>query len=208
MTPFTHSIDAYIAHRKDAALAEVGRLRHEVLSYPARAAIIDTIAANCTPNIPELRGQTQAEKTSDDYLEVIVPFVGDAFFINLRPSQYNDPQLPFEVSGNAFVVTIPDDDNLEKPLERFVNSTNANLASMRQEFERGLKTLRAELEAAAITRLAHLEAEKARHAKIPFPVKDNRTRNSRLFHRFPKMIIAATRSTGRHDSMKKGMTLS
>src|SRR5271154_4565690 len=75
---------------------------------------------------------------------------------NLRPSQYNDPQLPFEVSGNAFVVTIPDDDNPETPLERFVNSTNANLASMRQEFERGLKTLRAELEAAAITRLAHL----------------------------------------------------
>jgi hypothetical protein len=208
MAPFTHSIDAYIAHRKDAALAEVGRLRHEVLSYPARAAIIDTIAANCTPDIPELRGQTQTEKTSDDYLEVIVPFVGDAFFINLRPSQYNDPQLPFEVSGNAFVVTIPDDDNLEKPLERFVNSTNANLASMRQEFERGLKTLRAELEAAAITRLAHLEAEKARHAKLPFPVKDNRTRNSRLFHRFPKMIIAATRSAGRHNSMKKDMTLS
>ena len=95
-----------------------------------------------------------------------------------------------------------------KPLERFVNSTNANLASMRQEFERGLKTLRAELEAAAITRLAHLEAEKARHAKLPFPVKDNRTRNSRLFHRFPKMIIAATRSAGRHNSMKKDIPLS
>ena len=61
-----------------------------------RAGIIETIAANCTPNIPELQGQTQAEKTLDDYLEVIVRFVGDVFFITYADPGTIDPLLPFE----------------------------------------------------------------------------------------------------------------
>jgi hypothetical protein len=177
---------SYVESLKAQAIGEVRALSIENLSEPALAGVLDTIAAKHTPiflvlEAPSVGIKRQKTVDRDDFglqqtttielLEVTIPFKGDVRLLRMRPSSMSMPDIPFDVRGTSFVVTVLDDQNAGPRIERFCNSMRENFRAMKIDLEKYLATLRPALTEAARQRVNELQAERARHANLPFPVK-------------------------------------
>jgi hypothetical protein len=89
----------------------------------------------------------------------------------VSPSNLSIPDLPFVVRGTSFIVTVLDDQNTKLRIERFCDSMRENFRVLKLDLERYLPELRSALDRAAERRLKELQAERARHANLPFPVR-------------------------------------
>lgn len=176
----------FVEELKKKATAEVNLLSMQDLSDPALAGRLDRIAANYMPKFLVLEAPTQGIKKSrrvdrDDYgmhesrvvnyLDVVIPFQGDADLLRISPSRRSIPALPFVAEGNSLVVSVQDDERTKKSIEDFCFSMRENFSVMRQDLEGYLPQLRPALSDAAQRRLNTHKAEAERHAKLPFPVR-------------------------------------
>ena len=140
----------YAEHLKQQAVAEVNALPVELLSDPALAGHLDKIAAKYSPEFLEIEAPSHADKIQktierDDYgchntaviqyLEVSIPFKGDVKLLQVSPSSCSIPDLPIEVRGKSFVVTVQDDQNVGPRVERFCNSMRENFRAMKLDLE-------------------------------------------------------------------------
>ena len=186
MSVFETSAYTYVEDLKGQAIREVRALSFEVLSNPSLAGVLDKIAAKYTPEFLVLEAPSEGLKRQksverDDYglhqtttiqfIDVIIPFRGDGRLLQVAPSSLSIPDLPVEIRGASFVVTVLDDHNAGVRIERFCNSMRENFRAMKADLERSLAVLRPALIEAARDRVNELQAERARHANLPFPVK-------------------------------------
>jgi hypothetical protein len=182
VSPYT-----YVEGLKEKAVREVRALSFDVLSDPALAGVLDKIAAKYTPNFlvleaPSVGIKKQRTVETDDYgfqrsttiqlLDVTVPFKGDVGLLQVAPSSQSVPDFPTDVRGTSFVVTVPDDQNAGTRIDRFCNSMRENFRAMKADLEKYFASLRPALAEAARQRVNELQAERARHASLPFPVRE------------------------------------
>lgn len=174
MNLFKHPVSSYVASVRDAAIRDVKNFSEHQLADPALAGYLDAIAAKHTPKPPLIGAPSGADKIADPTIQVSIPIKGDMKLMELRPSQTNDPGFMFHLHDTSLVVTVPDDDTTQACVSAFCKSISISLQSLAQDLEKGFASLRADLDAVAAERLSQIKAEKARHAKLGFPVRDSR----------------------------------
>lgn len=176
----------YVERLLQRAIEDVRRLPLEVLSDPSLAGKLDVIAENYKPEYLILGDPTGAVRTANpprtdsftghtfhtSKLSVTIPFTGDARLLEVSPSNTSIPDLPCEITGHGFVVTVSDDENAKTRIDRFVHQMRENFRCMKIDFERELPRLRKMLDQAAEMRRRELERNKANAERLGFPIRE------------------------------------
>lgn len=175
---FTVPLFAEIQERTAKAIHQVAALPPGVMRNPAMAGEVEKIIEQFGVEIPELRPEQKSGKRrverSNGYertlIDVTIPTTGDAQALRLQPSNSPIFQIPISLTRNGIVVTLADNDGLEREIDDFVARVQPAIALLKHEATLYLPSLRQAVERAAQERLVALRDQDERDKKRKFPI--------------------------------------
>jgi len=184
---FEKSLYAVKEENLRLATQRVQALSEPELLVPSLQARLDTIADEFTLQVARLRpderrGKRRVEqRESSDYgrhqvvevslIDVTIPFVGDPKSLMIAPSRCHVIERPAIANSNSIVVSLVDDENLDRNVDDFVMRVNENLDNLRSEMDSLRNEIKTEIQTIADRRLALVKAQKERDSKRSFPIE-------------------------------------
>jgi hypothetical protein len=169
-----------------AAVLEVNNLGRQTILDPALAGLLDKIVSYHTLEVATLepaakRGSRRdTQRTINDYgepktitipiMDVRIPFQGDAKSFGFAPTQCLVPSIPCEVKEDHLLITLEDDQNLQRRVDEFIQQISQNLQLLRTEMAGWPAQLRERLNQVANARRSQIEAQNERNKNLDFPV--------------------------------------
>jgi hypothetical protein len=168
-----------------SATRDVEQLDRRAFSDPALAGQLQEIGEKHSLSVARLnkagmegkRRDTQREGADawgdrrtfkQAWLDVTIPFTGDAESFKIAPSNCAIPSYPATVERNAITVTVPDDDNAERNVQTFFDQMSGNLERLRAEYEQSRPQLDQAIKQAADRRQQQIAVEQERNKKFSF----------------------------------------
>jgi len=99
-----------------------------------------------------------------------IPFRGDPISFQLAPANCTLPSLPCEVRSDHLFISLPDDADVERNVDQFVQQVSQTLEALRVEVATWFAQLRAVLEKVASARIKQIASEEDSHGTPGFPV--------------------------------------
>ena len=177
-------------HSIQNAVAEVERLDRRVFSDPALGGVLQGIVDKYSVDVARLNTDPKAivaelveeQRVVNDVwgdrrlvtikrLKVSIPFIGEAECLRVAPSRSAVPSHRADIGTSAVSITIPDDDNADREVKTFCEQVQANLDTLRQEYECDKPQLEQAVSQAAERRKAQIAAENERDGKRSFTVR-------------------------------------
>jgi hypothetical protein len=118
---------------------------------------------------PDGWGDMQTIKQT--FLDVTIPFEGEADSFKISPSRGVIPGHHCAVQMDTLTLTIPDNDKAQGDVDMFVSQLNQNLDTLRSDFQKLKPQLEQEISQAAERRKQKINAENERDKKLAFPVQ-------------------------------------
>jgi hypothetical protein len=170
------------------AVDEVDSLDRRLFSDPALAGRLHAITQRYSLEVARLEkegiegtaGQQQArindgrdgsQAVLRGWLDIRIPFTGDAESFRICPSRSVIPSQAAEIRAQQLVITLPDDDSTERQVQTFVSQLHQNLDALRAEYEQAKPQLEQAVQQAADRRRAQILAEGERDKRLSFPVR-------------------------------------
>jgi hypothetical protein len=169
-----------------AAAQDVQKLDSEVFNDPTFGGHLERIAAKYAVEVARFEGEATAnrrseEKERDDgwggrhrvkitWLDVSIPFVGEAETFRVAPSSWSTPNNQVAIGNNSLTISVMDDDRAETVVENFKKTVSGNLQTLRSEYERVKPELEQRIQQAASERKAQIDAQDARDKTRSFRV--------------------------------------
>ena len=104
------------------------------------------------------------------FVDVAIPFTGDAKSFELAPNACQIIGGDWEIRGQELIVTLPDDQNLQRDIDGFVAIVSSNLDKLRAEAAQAQGNIQRAVENAANQRRAEIADEKERDKSRNFPI--------------------------------------
>jgi hypothetical protein len=168
------------------AAQDVQKLDRKLFSDPALAGHLVKIAAKYGVEVAQLDGEATAKRRSEEkerddgwggrhrvtitWLDVSIPFVGEAETFRVAPSSWSSPNNEVVIGANKLTISVIDDDRAETVVENFKKTVGGNLQTLRSEYERVKPELEQRIQQAANDRKAQIDAEDARDKARSFRV--------------------------------------
>lgn len=184
---FDKSWSAVVDGAVRAAIAEVDKLDSSEFLKPSLPSSLDRIAGKFTLQVARLRPdekrgkRREFEREISDYglertvkaseVDVSIPFDGEAQSFEIAPSSttlvYGSK---VQVLSSELILTVSDDDQIERRVDEFVKPVTENLDRLRVEVERDLPRIRDAIDNRARQRKEEIERQKERDSKRSFPI--------------------------------------
>jgi len=161
---------------EQSAIREVEQLDRRAFSDPNLAGILDRIANHFSLQVatlqPEakrrMRRNVQREISDSGMARTVtigivdfkIPFRGDPISFQLAPANCTLPSLPCEVRSDHLFISLPDDDDVERNVDQFVQQASRTLEALRAEVATWFSRLRAVLEKVASEKINQIASEK------------------------------------------------
>lgn len=173
------------AHALRLAADDVEKLDRKAFSDPSLAGQLEKIAQKYEVDIARLEGEVtawrrEAEREISDYgdrrrikqiwLDISIPFKGEAECFRVHPSSYSYPPFDAEISNSALKISLLDDANADQQVKNFMTVVSKNLEALKADYERGKPELRQTIERVAAARTAKINDENARDSTRSFRV--------------------------------------
>ena len=171
-----------------AAAAEVQKLNRKLFKDPSLGGILQSIAKKYEIEVARFQGEMTAERRTverqgqdgwGDYrmikttwLDVSIPFVGEAETFRIAPSSMTVPSKRVRIGRNALTVSVVDNDGADSEVQNFKTLVEGNLQILRNEYQQHKPQLEQAIQQAATQRKAQIDAEDARDQSRSFRVKN------------------------------------
>jgi hypothetical protein len=171
-----------------AAAAEVQKLDRRLFKDPSLGGVLQSIAAKYEIEVARFEGEMIADRRTverqgqdgwGDYrmikttwLDVSIPFVGDAETFRIAPSRMTVPSKRVRIGPNSLTVSVLDNDVADREVQEFKNMVEGNLQILRNEYQQHKPQLEQAIQQAAMQRKAQIDAEDARDQTRSFRVKN------------------------------------
>lgn len=171
-----------------AAVADVQKLDRKLFKDPSLGGILQSIAKKYEIEVARFEGEMSAERRTEErqgqdgwgdyrmikttWLDVSIPFVGEAETFRIGPSSMTLPSKRVRIGRNALTVSVVDDDRADSEVQSFRNLVEGNLQVLRTEYQRHKPELEQAIQQAATQRTAQIDAEDARDQTRSFRVKN------------------------------------
>jgi hypothetical protein len=185
---FQKSFHAIWQHTLRVATEEVQKLDRRVFNDPALGGVLARIAAKYDIEVARFEGEATAKRRTEEregrdswgdhrkfkatWLDVSIPFVGEAETFRVAPSSWSVPNNKVTVGRNTLTISVADDDRADAAVESFKKTVSGNLQTLRAEYERVKPQLAEAIQQAADGRKAEIGAEDERDKKRSFTVKN------------------------------------
>ena len=170
------------------AVAEVNKLDRRVFSDPALGAILQEIVEKCSLEVAQLNKQgieghaRQQQAQANDgwggvqtvaqgWIDVTIPFTGDADSFRVAPSRSAIPSHAIEIRNQQLVLSLLDDNSAEQTVQTLCTQISQNLDVLRTEYEQARPQLEQAVHQAADRRKAQIAAEGERDKTFSFPIR-------------------------------------
>jgi hypothetical protein len=183
---FKNSWGQYQMDCSDSAVREVHSLPKSQFNQPSLAGVLERIAAKYKLVVATLQPdkkqgtRREVDQPIDDYgrqitmrvtfVDVAIPFTGDAKSFELAPNACQMIGGDWEIRGQELIVTLPDDQNLQRDIDGFVAIVSSNLDKLRAEAAQAQGNIQRAVENAANQRRAEIADEKERDKSRNFPI--------------------------------------
>lgn len=187
MALFDSSWAAQKISAEQSAVEAVKNLDRQTIFDPGLAGELDRIVSYHTLNVAELqperiKGKRRGvEGFRDDYgesrkvtiqvMDITIPFQGDAISFHLSPSYCTTPSQRCEIKDDHLVVTMADDENVQRNVDQFVQQVTQNLGALRSEVTKWVPQIRATLDQVARARMKDIASQNERDKGLKFPVE-------------------------------------
>lgn len=169
-----------------AAVADVQKLDRKVFKDPSLGGILQSISEKYKIEVAHLQGEMSATRRTEErqrqdgwgdyrmmkttWLDVGIPFAGEAETLRIGPSSMTLLDRRATIGRNTLTISVTDDDRAEAEVQNFKQMVEANLQTLRTEYERNRPQLEQAIQQAASQRKAQIEAEDARDKGRSFRV--------------------------------------
>ena len=179
--PFHHAWQ----HALKLAVADVEKLDRKLISDPSLVGELEKIAGIYEVDVARFEGEVtakrrEAEREISDYgdrrkikqtwLDIWIPFKGEAECFRVNLSSYSYPPFDAEISGNSLKVSVLDDTQADQQVKNFMAVVSKNLEALKTDYERCKPELRQTIQQAAAARTAKINEEQARDSTRSFRV--------------------------------------
>jgi hypothetical protein len=168
------------------AIERTKKISPTELLAPSLAGTLDKIASEFTLAIAKLKPDeikgTRRKRISrrNDYgqmidveisvIDVTIPFDGDPESFKFAPSHSNIIDDAVEIHAAGLQISLPDDDNLDKMVKRFVAMVQENLDGLSKELSGLKEQVRNQIEVVANSRVEQIKKENERDKGRSFPI--------------------------------------
>lgn len=168
------------------AVSDVEKLPRSAFSDPALAGKLQKIAAKHDADIARFEGEITAKRHETEregrdswgdyrvmkqkWLEVTIPFKGEAECFRIAPSRSAIPQHQAAIGAQSLMITIPDDAGADQAVQSFIQILNGNLSTLRTEYEQVKHQLQEAIDQAVARRQAQIKEEDELDSKRTFRV--------------------------------------
>jgi hypothetical protein len=175
-------------HMLKQAVDDVGRLDRRIFSDPALGGALQKIADKYSVEVATIQPGVSAtrrvvEKEGDDgwgerrkfkqtWLDVSIPFTGEAESFRVSPSSCSIPSQHARIGNSELIISVIDDDNADGQVKSFIDVVTGNLNTLRTEYIREKAQMDLVIQQAADRRKAEIAAEDERDKKRSFTVKN------------------------------------
>jgi hypothetical protein len=111
------------------------------------------------------------QSITQGWLDVTIPFTGDADSLRICPSRSTILQHAAEIGAQHIVINLPDDDRADGAVQAFITQANQNLDALRADYEQAKPQLEQAIQRAADQRRTQVTAEGERDKRLSFPVR-------------------------------------
>lgn len=182
---FRIPVSNFIDQKISEARTQAERLSDSQLQDPSLAGVLEQIAdfdfevAKLNPEGRQGKRRTEKKARNDygreiivdvDFVDVTVPFTGDAQSLELMPSSGFQIHERAGVSRNGIVVSFLDDQNLDRNVDSFIKRVSENLKNLNADIEK-IRSQRLQIaQSEANRRLEKIRARKDLDKSRSFPI--------------------------------------
>jgi len=183
---FQYSLFAIFEQRKTLAVREVENLERSILRGPTLEGLLQEIAAKHELDVAHFQGEVVAKRRIEErdvsdgfgghhhvkepWLDVSVPFVGDADSFRIASSNCSIPDRRVRIGQNQLVISVRDDDGADAAIETFKSIVSGNLRTLQSEARQMKSQLEQAIRQAADRRRAEVDARDERDKSRSFRV--------------------------------------
>jgi hypothetical protein len=183
---FQKSFHAVWQQMLKQATQDVQKLDRKLFSDPALGGHLQRIATKYDVEVARFEGEMTAKRRTEErqrqdgwgdyrmmkttWLDVSIPFVGEAETFRIAPSSMTLLSNRATVGHGALTISVIDNERADGEVQDFKKTVEGNLHTLRTEYERVKPQLEQTIQQAATQRKAQIDAEDARDTGRSFRV--------------------------------------
>jgi hypothetical protein len=183
---FQKSFHALWQHMLKLAAEDVQKLDRKLFNDPALGGHLQKIAAKYDVEVARFEGEATAKRRVEErqgqdgwgeyrkikttWLDVSLPFVGEAETFRVAPSSMAILFKRATIGRNTVTISVVDNEGADGEVQEFKKMVEGNLETLRAEYERNKPQLEQAIQQAVTHRKAQIDAEDARDKGRSFRV--------------------------------------